>query len=70
MMTRKDYVKLADAFNTALQAAVVANPETGAATYGVELAMQEVRKTLARDNGRFDDGRFVEAARKGVNETV
>ena len=56
-MTRKDYVAIAAALSWAAQRA---EAETGTAR-GADIAAEEIAKTMAADNPRFDRARFLKA---------
>jgi len=61
-MTRKDYIKLADAIAEARITAIVSQPDdeqVGAGIHrGVGLVKMEIIKALRLDNPRFDVDRF------------
>lgn len=60
-MTRKHYVALAEALNAALGYCETQNQRRG-----VERAARCIAATLAADNGRFDQRRFLAAAGIGA----
>jgi hypothetical protein len=83
MMTRKDYVRLAEVFRTSWmkerppedEVVVLSSEEVYAGAYeegwndATAHLLGSVMSVLASDNPRFDRGRFLEAARppKGEN---
>jgi len=68
-MTKKDYERLALAFQAAVDASfTVENVSTGGwARYGINIAIRHVADALASDNPRFDRDRFVLACQSGAN---
>ena len=71
-MTKKDYERLATAFQEAYRDASLIGNYSGEATYtkarhGVDFARDSVASALQQDNIRFDRDRFILACQPGAN---
>ena len=66
-MTKKDYERLATAFQEAYRDALLLGNYSGEATHGVDFARDSVASALQQDNIRFDRDRFILACQPGAN---
>ena len=66
-MTKKDYERLATAFQEAYRDASLVGNYSGEATHGVDFARDSVASALQQDNIRFDRDRFILACQPGAN---
>ncbi len=61
-MSRQDYIRIAAAITEARKQLIDdRKPLVDAANFGISLAAQAMADELARDNPRFDRGRFLAA---------